>query len=215
MQCSSFRQAASARLDGEPLGMAAADLDRHLAGCPACAAWTGAAADLTRRSRLSAAPVVPDLTAQVLAALPAVLPGARTAARTRLVDTALRVLLGAVAVAQAGLAWPALMAGTASMSAPVHMAHETGAWNAALAVAFAAVALTPRWASGSLPVLGAFTAFLVTTTVRDLVDGHVDADRAVTHLLLVAGVLVVAVIAWRRRPQPTDRSRVARRRVAA
>jgi predicted anti-sigma-YlaC factor YlaD len=215
MQCSSFREAASARLDGEPLGMAAADLDRHLAGCPACAAWTGAAADLTRRSRLSAAPVVPDLTAQVLAALPAVLPGARAAARTRLVDTALRVLLGAVAVAQAGLAWPALMSGTASMSAPVHMAHETGAWNAALAVAFAAVALTPRWAAGSLPFLGAFTAFLLTTTVRDLADGHVDADRAVTHLLLVAGVVVVALIAWRRRPHPTDRSRVARRRVAA
>jgi predicted anti-sigma-YlaC factor YlaD len=215
MQCSSFREAASARLDGEPLGMAAGDLDRHLAGCPACADWTRAAADLTRRSRLSATPAVPDLTAQVLAALPAVLPGARAAARARLVDTALRVLLAAVAVAQAALAWPALTSGTASMSAPVHMAHETGAWNAALAVAFAAVALAPRWAPGSLPFLGAFTAFLLTTTVRDLAAGHVPADRALVHLLVLAGVVVVALLAWRRRRPAPERAAVARRRVAA
>ena len=215
MQCSSFREAASARLDGEPLGMPAADLDRHLAGCASCAAWSRTAADLTRRSRLSAAPPVPDLTAQVLAALPAVLPGARAAARARLVDTALRVLLAAVAVAQAALAWPALTSGAASMSAPVHMAHETGAWNAALAVAFAAVALAPRWAPGSLPFLGAFTAFLLTTTVRDLAAGHVPADRAVVHLLVVAGVVVVALLAWRRRPHAPDPTAVAHRRVAA
>jgi predicted anti-sigma-YlaC factor YlaD len=215
MQCSSFREAASARLDGEPLGMAAADLDRHLAGCPSCAAWSRAAADLTRRARLSAAPAVPDLTAQVLAALPAVLPGARTAARARLVDIALRVLLGAVAVAQAGLAWPALTSGTAAMSAPVHMAHETGAWNAALAVAFAAVALAPRWAPGSLPFLGAFAVFLLTTTVRDLAAGHVHADRAVVHLLVLAGVVGVALLAWRRRPRPSSAPAGARRRVAA
>jgi predicted anti-sigma-YlaC factor YlaD len=215
MQCSSFREAASARLDGEPLGMAAADLDRHLAGCPSCAAWSRAAADLTRRSRLSAAPDLPDLTAQVLAALPAVLPGARAAARARLVDTAVRVLLGAVAVAQAGLAWPALMSGTAAMSAPVHMAHETGAWNAALAVAFAAVALAPRWAAGSLPFLGTFTVFLLATTVRDLAAGHVDADRAVTHLLLLAGVVLVALVTWRRRAPAAGRAAVTRRRVAA
>jgi predicted anti-sigma-YlaC factor YlaD len=215
MQCSSFREAASARLDGEPLGAAAADLDRHLAGCPSCAAWAGAAADVTRRARLAAAPPVPDLTAQVLAALPAVLPGARAAARARLVDTALRVLLGAVAVAQAALAWPALTSGAASMSAPVHMAHETGAWNAALAVAFAAVALAPRWAPGSLPLLGTFTAFLLTTTVRDLAAGHVHADRAVTHVLLLAGVAAIAVLAWRRRASAPDRAGVAHRRVAA
>jgi predicted anti-sigma-YlaC factor YlaD len=215
MQCSSFREAASARLDGEPLGVATADLDRHLAGCPDCAAWTGAAAVVTRRARLATAPVVPDLTAQVLAALPAVLPGARAAARARLADTALRVLLAAVAVAQAALAWPALTEGSASMSAPVHMAHETGAWNAALAVAFAAVALAPRWAAGSLPFLSAFTAFLLATTVRDLADGHVDVDRALVHLLLLAGVVVVAALAWRRRTPGPDRAAVAHRRSLA
>ncbi len=196
--------------------MSAADLDRHAAGCSPCADWAGAAAAVTRRARLAAAPAVPDLTARVLAALPAELPGARAAARARLVDTALRVLLAAVAVAQAALAWPALTLGAAAMSAPVHMAHETGAWNGALAVAFAAVALAPASAPGSLPFLGAFTALLLASTVRDLGAGQVDADRALVHLLVLAGVVVTALLAWRRRrPAARSRTAVASRRVVA
>jgi predicted anti-sigma-YlaC factor YlaD len=206
MQCPSFREAASARLDGEPPGVPVAELDRHLASCAGCARWVDRAAAVTRRARLAPAAPVPDLTVRVLAALPTSLPGARAAARARLLDTALRLLLAALAVAQAGLAWPALTSGTAAMSAPVHMAHESGAWNAAVAVAFAAVAAAPRWAPGSLPFLGAFTALLLTATVRDVVAGHVHVDRAVAHLLLLAGVLVLAALAWRRsrmrRPGP-------------
>jgi predicted anti-sigma-YlaC factor YlaD len=216
MQCPAFREAISARLDGEPLGLAAADLDRHLAACPACASWANAASALSRRARLAPAPLVPDLTARVLTGLPGELPGARAAARARLADTALRLLLAAVAAAQAGFAWPALTSGTAAMSAPVHMAHETGAWNAAVAVAFAAVALAPRWASGSLPFLGAFSVFLLTVTVRDLAAGHVHADRALAHLLLFAGVLTVTAIAWRgRAPRSREVRALARRRAAA
>jgi predicted anti-sigma-YlaC factor YlaD len=151
------------------------------------------------------------LTVRVLGALPGQLPGARTAARSRLLGTALRILLAVVAVAQAGLAWPALVWGSAAMSAPVHMAHEAGAWNAAVAVAFAAVAAAPHWAPGSLPFLGAFAALLLTSTVRDVAAGHVHADRAAAHLLVLAGVLVVAVLAWRQsrtgpRPWPAPRA---------
>ena len=119
---------------------------------------------------------MPDLTAAVLAALPRELPGAAAAARARLVDTALRLALLAVAVAQAGLAWPALVSGTASMSAPVHMAHETGAWNLAVAAAFLAVAAAPRLAAGALPFLGSFAALLVPVTLADLA-GRARAGR--------------------------------------
>jgi predicted anti-sigma-YlaC factor YlaD len=216
MQCPAFREALSARLDGEPLGMPEAALDRHLAACPGCSSWATSAAAVSRRARLAPAPPVPDLTERVLTALPGQLPGARAAARARLVDTALRLLLVAVAAGQAGFAWPALTAGTAAMSAPVHMAHETGAWNAAVAVAFAAVATAPRWAPGSLPFLGAFSVFLLTATVRDLAAGHVHADRAVAHLLLFAGVLTVTAIAWRgRRPRNRAVPALARRRAPA
>jgi predicted anti-sigma-YlaC factor YlaD len=210
MQCQSFREAVSARLDGEPLGMPVRELDEHLDGCADCAEWADDAALVTRRARLAPAPPVPDLTATVLAALPWELPGAAAAARARLVGAALRLALLAVGVGQAGLAWPALMSGAAAMSAPVHMAHESGAWNLGVAASFLAVAAAPRLAAGALPFLGTFAALLVPVTLADLLAGRVHADRAVAHLLLVAGVVLVATIAWRGRrhraePVPSGR----------
>jgi predicted anti-sigma-YlaC factor YlaD len=201
-QCEPFRDAVSARLDGEVLGMPVADLDAHLARCAGCTRWGLAAAGATRRARLAPAPPVPDLTAAVLAALPRELPGAAVAARGRLAATALRLGLLAVGVAQAGLAWPVLVTGPGAMSAPVHLSHETAAWNIAVAAALLAVAAVPRWAAGALPFLGSLAALLVPVTVTDLGAGHVHADRAVAHLLVLAGALLVAVVAWRSRRRP-------------
>ena len=112
---------------------ARAELDGHLADCPDCAGLgrrrgrrhpPGPAGRRARRCPTSPPPCS--------AALP------RGAARGRPPPpgrgwsaTALRLALLAVGVAQAGLAWPALASGPAAMSAPVHMAHETGAWNLA------------------------------------------------------------------------------------
>jgi predicted anti-sigma-YlaC factor YlaD len=157
MQCAPFREAASARLDGEALGMPAAELDRHLADCADCAGWADSAGAVTRRARLAPAPAVPDLTAAVLGALPRQLPGTAAVARARLLQSALRLALLAVGAAQAGLAWPALTTGSAAMSAPVHVANETAAWNLAVAAAFLAVAAAPRLAAGGLPFLGTST----------------------------------------------------------
>jgi predicted anti-sigma-YlaC factor YlaD len=214
MQCPLFREAVSARLDGEPLGMPARVLDDHLAGCAACATWADAAARVTRRARLAAAPPVPDLTVAVLGALPRELPGMAAAARTRLVGTALRLALLAVGVAQAAVAWPVLASGAGAMSAPVHMAHETGAWNLAVAAAFVAVAAGPRLAAGALPFLGSFVVFLAPVTLADLAAGRVQTERAVTHLLLLAGTALVATVAWRGRQRREQRV-AGRRQVAA
>ena len=193
--------------------MPAAHLDAHLAACRECSAWAEQAARVTRRARLAPAPAVPDLTAAVLTALPRELPGTAAAARSRLVATALRLALLMVGVAQAGLAWPTLATGAGAMSAPVHMAHETGAWNLGVAAAFLAVAAAPRLAAGALPFLGTFAALLLPVTVADLGAGHVHVDRAVAHLLVLAGVALVAVVAWRgRRREPRA---VASRRVTA
>lgn len=214
MSCLPYREALSARLDGEPLGMPVGALEEHLSGCPSCVAWSGAAEQATRRARLAPAPDVPDLTAAVLGALPRELPGARAAARARLVDTALRLLLLAVGAAQAALAWPVLVSGAGAMSAPVHMAHETGAWNLGVAAAFLAVALAPRLAAGALPFLGSFAALLLPVTLADLAAGHVHADRAVAHLLVLTGVAAVAGTAWRGRRR-RHAGAVASRRVPA
>ena len=197
MQCARFREAISARLDDEPLGMPARELDDHLAGCAACAAWSGAAAQVTRRARLAPSPEIPDLTVAVLSALPQELPGTARAARSQLLGAALRILLVSVAVAQAALAWPALVSGAGAMSAPVHMARESGAWNLAVAAAFLAVAAAPRLAAGALPFLGTLAAVLVPVTIADLAAGHVHADRAAAHVALLAGTVLVAAVAWR------------------
>ena len=218
MPCHPFREAISARLDGEPLGMPARELERHLDSCADCAGWSDDASRVTRRARLASAPAVPDLTGAVLAALPQELPGAAAAARRQLVDTGLRLALLAVGVAQAGIAWPVLVTGPGAMSAPTHMTHETGAWNLAVAAAFLAVAAAPRLAAGALPFLLSFTALLVPVTLADLGAGHVHADRALTHLLLVAGVVLVSAGAYRsrsRRRSPRFLLARNRRRVAA
>jgi predicted anti-sigma-YlaC factor YlaD len=199
MQCTPYREALSARLDGESPGLPAGELDAHLGACPACSAWVRQAELVTRRARLTPAPDVPDLTATVLAALPRELPGTAAAARARLTAAALRLALLAVGVAQAAFAWPSLATGTAAMSAPVHMAHETGAWSLGIAAAFLAVAAAPRLAAGALPFLGTFAVLLPFVTVQDLTAGHVHAGRAVAHLLLIAGVLLVSAMAWRGR----------------
>ena len=199
MPCHTFREAISARLDGEPLGMPARELERHLDTCAACTGWSDEASRVTRRARLASAPAVPDLTGAVLAALPRELPGVAAAARRQLLDTGLRLALLAVGVAQAGIAWPVLVSGAGAMSAPTHLTHETGAWNLAVAAAFLAVAAAPRLAAGALPFLLSFTALLLPVTLADLGAGHVHADRALTHLLLVAGVVLVSVGAYRNR----------------
>ena len=211
MPCTPFREALSARLDGEPLEMSARELDDHLAACPACAGWAADAARGTRRARLAPAPPVPDLTVAVLGALPRELPGAAVAARARLADSALRLALVAVGVAQAALAWPVLVSGVGAMSAPVHMARESGAWNLAVAAAFLAVAAGPRLAAGALPFLGSLAALLLPVTVVDLGAGHVHVERAVAHLLLLAGAVLVGAVAWRGRRRRAVRALAGRR----
>jgi hypothetical protein len=59
-----------------------------------------------------------------------------------------------------------------------------------------------------------FAALLVPVKVADLIAGHVHADRAVAHLLLLVGVALVATVAWRGRRRPADRP-VSGRRVPA
>jgi predicted anti-sigma-YlaC factor YlaD len=193
--CATCREAVSATLDGESPGLPQRRVDQHLDRCAACRRWAEDAAEVTRRARLVAAPQVPDVTAAVLGRLPALAPRPR---RRRL-DTALRLALLAVGAGQLAVSLPVLTGGAVGMAAPVHVAHETGAWNLGLAVCFVVVAVLPRLAAGALPFLLSFTAVLSWVTLGDLAAGHVPAGRAVVHLLLLGGALLVGVLAARRR----------------
>jgi protein SCO1 len=70
--CPRFREAISARLDGEDPGMADEVIDGHLLRCADCAGFADLIAAQHRRSRIRAAASVPDLTGEILLKLSAV-----------------------------------------------------------------------------------------------------------------------------------------------
>jgi len=70
VDCRGVQAALSARMDGERLApRVAAAVERHLAGCPACAAFDRAAWRLREMARFQVAPAVPDLVGPIMAAV--------------------------------------------------------------------------------------------------------------------------------------------------
>lgn len=197
--CNQYRLAASSQLDGEDAsaqlaGQGLGTLESHLAGCPDCTSWIAAATRMTRRMRIGTAEAAPDLTRPILEAIAAAPFAAaspyRSPLRQRLID-ALRLGLVVVALGQVSLAVPSLLFGELAMQSSVHVARETGAWNLALAVGFAAAALQPRRAAGLATVLGAFVGVLAVITLLDLGAGHVHLERAASHLIALTGLALV------------------------
>lgn len=198
MKCDRFREAASARLDGEPIGMSATVLDHHLTSCIDCAGWLEAATRVTRQVRLGAAEV-PDLAERILAG--AALPARRVLRRRRLLRLALLVV-GAV---QLGIGAPSLFGGSIELAMSVHAAHENAAWNVALGAAFLATAIRPQRAAGLLPVLAVFVGVLAALSIRDVASGAVAAGRLATHLAIIAGLVLVYALARAERALPPRR----------
>ncbi len=195
-ECAACREVVSARLDGEagdPAEESAADA--HLATCAACRAWADRAARVTRLTRTGVAEPGPDLVAAVLAAAP--LP--RRERRTE----AARFGLGAVALGQLALAVNGVVVAGAVGHAgaqiggatPVHLVHESSAWNLALGVAFATAAAARSRAPGLVPVVGAFLGVLAVLSLLDVLAGRVEPGRLVGHVLVVVGFLLLLVVA--------------------
>lgn len=200
MRCDRFREAASARLDGEPVGVPSASLDQHGATCPDCARWLADATRLTRQLRLSVVDV-PDLTARILADV--VLP-TRRVLRRRLV---LRAALALVAVAQLAIALPSLVGVGVGMAMSPHLAHESAAFDIAVGVALLAAALAPRRSAGLVPLLATFVGVLAVLSVHDLVDGEVTTARELTHLATVFGLVLLVLLDRTERALPRRRAR--------
>lgn len=187
VRCDRFREAASARLDGEPLGTSAAGLDHHLAACPDCARWLADATRLTRQARVGTVRV-PDLADRILAG--AVLPTRRVLRRRML----LRLGLALVAAIQLIIAVPAIRGVGVGMTMTEHAAHEAASWNIAIGVAFAAAALRPRRAAGLVPLLGTFIVVLAVFCVHDVAAGAVGIERVLTHVAALVGLLLVLAV---------------------
>jgi predicted anti-sigma-YlaC factor YlaD len=191
MDCGEAREAISTLLDDEPLGDARDALAAHLATCAACLRWRDGAHEVTRRLRLVPAKAVPPPAAGLLAA-------ASIGARRRRVPRAItltRVALVAVALAQ--LLWvtlPALVLGT-DHAAPIHVSHEMGSFDMALAVGFLVAAWMPARAQGMRALVGAAALLLVVTALIDLAGGRTTFSDEAPHLLAVAGWLFLRQLA--------------------
>jgi predicted anti-sigma-YlaC factor YlaD len=202
VKCERVREAASARLDGETIGMPAAVLDHHLATCPGCAHWVEQATRLSRVARVTAADV-PDLSDKLL--LDVVAP-ARKLLRRR---WALRAALVVVGLIQIGIAIPSLFGGSIDMAMSTHAAHETAAWNIALGGAFLATATKAGRAAGLLPVLTIFVTVLAALSIRDVASGAVSIGRLSTHLGILVGLGLVFGLSRVEHGLPPSRARAA------
>jgi predicted anti-sigma-YlaC factor YlaD len=191
--CEQYREALSARLDGEDHPAERAAADRHLAGCVECRIWLDRATALNRLARTSVVPPPMTVDEDLLAAAPG--PG-----RARLAGT-LRIALGVVGIAQF-LLGAAQIAGIGDAGhphgldvvlggGPDHLWHESAAWNVALGAGFAWIAIRRTRPLGLVPTLTAFVAVLTLLSVNDAIAGRVDVARILSHGLILVGYLII------------------------
>jgi predicted anti-sigma-YlaC factor YlaD len=183
MRCERFREAISARIDGEDPGLPDGALDAHLEACAECRGWQQRAHVITRRARLGGSFLDHDLTSRVLAAAPAA-----SAGRRRRVTQ--RAGLAAMTVAQLAITVPLLLLGH-DHDAGAHAAHELGSFDLALAIAFAVGAIRPALAAGLAWPCAIAAAGLTGTAVADLIGGQTPGADEAQHLVALAGALLL------------------------
>lgn len=181
MDCTTAREALSARLDGELSPVMEAALDTHLDGCGACTALAAELTRATRRARLQPAPHIPDLAPAVVARV-----GART---SRAPWSPARYGLILVALTQIALSAPMLLGQGVGDSQ--HAAREVGVTELALAVGLLAAAWRPWRAAGMVPVVVALAVGLAVISGLDIRAGEVRAVHELPHLLPLAGALLL------------------------
>ncbi|WP_020575189.1 zf-HC2 domain-containing protein [Actinopolymorpha alba] len=205
------REAISASLDGEDPGVILERLEAHLSTCAPCAAWKGAAENLTRRSRLHRLGPLPDVTAAVMARV--TMP--RTSRRVRwllailIVSGSAQLIVGAAQLllhgflhADGGLA--------RAVATEAHVGNEVAAFNVAVGVGLLWAARHRRRASSQLPLLLTLMVVLTGVEAIDLVRGHARWQGPASHLPVVLGTLAVLAISRRdRRPFGPDSTRRA------
>jgi predicted anti-sigma-YlaC factor YlaD len=199
MRCTRFREAISARIDGEDPGLAAGELDAHLAECPDCRSWATAAASPALGAMASPGDPVP-LAPAILAQLVGPATVAEPARRGLISPVEWRLLLALVGVTQVVLAWPGVFLHDGHAS--IHLAHELTAWDMGLAVGFLFVAWRPARAWGMLPLVAVLVAAMVVTSGVDLASGHALLGREAVHALALAGLGCLWALA-RRAPRPS------------
>lgn len=193
VDCDTCREALSARLDGEPEGVPAEQVDAHLETCAFCRTWHAEASALTRTLRVRPATPVPDLTAAILDAAPPITPATPRGWLPRVFLSGVAVAQLTLGMAQVVGSWTPSMHGHTMGESGGHLFNESTAWNLAVGLGLLWTALRPAATSGMLPVVAAFVAVLIPYSASDLLGGTATASRVFSHLILVAalGLLVL------------------------
>lgn len=214
MRCTDAQEAWSARLDQERSNISDDDLDGHLLTCPACTRFAASTVALHRRVRVRSAEQVPDLTNTILATIAPRLQSrvAHTTTPTRparVRATWARPALLMTALTQLAVAGPKLLMSD-NHGAAIHVAHEQGSWDVALAVALLFVVWRPIRAVGLLPFVTALAVILTGSAVLDVSRGQALAVGEMHHVLNLAGI----VFLWLLTPPNPTRARRRNRGIA-
>ncbi|MGI5236789.1 zf-HC2 domain-containing protein [Dactylosporangium sp. CA-139066] len=195
MECERYREALSARIDGEDEPIEPGLVDAHLAGCAACRAWEREAMAVTRLVRLQPVPGSPPPVETLVAGFAGAAKRDNGRSRRRLV-LVLRTLLGAFGAAQfvLGITQAAAGATAAHLHGNGHVFHESAAWNVAIGAGFAWIATRRGRPAGALPMLTAFVALLALLSAGDLLAGTVETTRLVSHGFVLAGYAIVIAL---------------------
>ena len=197
MACDTYREALSARADGEDPGIDALVLDAHVAACAECRRYAEQIDSIGRATRVGPTPVMPDLSRRVVK-LNAI--ADRTSRRG-----VVRALLALVAIEVIALSLPALILGEET-SASAHAARHLGAFSVAYGVGLLVVVARPARARTMLPVAMVLAGALLVTAVVDAAQGRVPLVGEAGHLPEVLSVVLVWLLA---RPAPRRSGSVA------
>ncbi|MEV2224224.1 zf-HC2 domain-containing protein [Nocardia vinacea] len=217
MECKVCRTALSARIDGERETVPAVRVDEHLEQCAQCCSWYAAAVETSRLLRGGSA-YAPDLTDVIFAAADLERPRAsrwRTSLSGVGLSESTRLLLGLLGVAQCALAIGQFAGFDFGMThhhgaeMTRHLMNESTAWSLAIGIGFIYCALRPYATSGVLPVLGVLVTALTAFVIGDLYSGVVPVSRVLSHGILVAALVLVAVVHRTRRPETSPPARTS------
>ncbi|HQZ36881.1 MAG TPA: zf-HC2 domain-containing protein, partial [Ilumatobacteraceae bacterium] len=202
MDCGAIRELLSAQLDQETTSEEEAMANTHLGRCAQCQVWWSEIGQVNRVLRVRLAETIPDLATGVLArAHPP------TVGRRQWV----RLSLAAVAAAELMLAAPGVLLGEGAST--VHDARHLGSFGAAMSVGLIYVAWRPARAFGILPIVVALAVTMFVSTVVDVAQGRTTSLSEAHHVLEIAGLVLVWMLAGRPVPrrfrslihQPGDR----------
>jgi predicted anti-sigma-YlaC factor YlaD len=189
VECARSQEAVSARLDGELDPEESAALDVHLAGCADCRLAEARLVRVHRLVRVRQAPAVPDLTQAILSRYRPPSPGR---------GEWVRYGLAAVALTELVLAVPLLVGAGGDA---VHDTRHVGSLSAALAVGLLYAAWKPVRAFALVPIAAVLAVCMAVTAVLDIASGDAAAVGEAHHLLDVAGLVLLWLLAGRPLPR--------------